>query len=247
MPITPTIITSIALTPTELSGDADARSDLFSQRQQQCGESESSLRFSQERTLTVIRDINNTTFQQLPATVQAVGQFKTYALSTPITITSGDFVIGYKLTTGRSGRSRSSPRPTVVRIIQSNGVGFNLTTGTDYMIRGQYTTNCADAPATTISPGSQSFNAAGGNGSIAVYRVNRLDGDEQRRLDYDHFRRERHGQRLGRLFGHAKQHRRAAHRHNNRRRTNFHRYARRLRGRLFAVPQHDNWRSGGSV
>ncbi len=111
-------------------------------------------------------NINNTAFQSLTANVKTVGSYNTYALAAPLTITSGDFVIGYKLTTGRTGAGdNTAPKS---RSYYSNGgsESFALTTGTNYMIRGQYSTGCA--ANTTISPGSQSFNASAGNGSIAV-------------------------------------------------------------------------------
>lgn len=111
-------------------------------------------------------NINNTAFQQLAVTVQQVGQYNTYALPAPITITqSGDFVVGYKLTTNRSGAADNTA-PKSRSYYSGDGVHFSLTTGTNYMIRGQYSTNCA-AP-TTISPAAQEFNASAGNGSIAV-------------------------------------------------------------------------------
>lgn len=110
-------------------------------------------------------NINNTAFQSVAATVKSVGGFNTYALATPITITSGDFVVGYKLTTGRNGAADNTT-PKSRSYYSGDGVGFNLTTGTNYMIRGQFSRNCS--PATAISPGAQSFNASAGNGSIAI-------------------------------------------------------------------------------
>jgi hypothetical protein len=114
-------------------------------------------------------DINNTAFQTVAATVNAQNSFQTYALPTPITITSGDFVIGYNLPTGGGAVDVTSPFDN--RSYRSgNGVSFVPISGADLMLRAQYSTNC-DAGA-TISPGAQSFNAAGGNGSIAVSTAN---------------------------------------------------------------------------
>ena len=114
-------------------------------------------------------NISNTAFQSVPAIVQTVGGFNTYALSTPITITSGDFVIGYNVPTGRQGAADSTA-PHSRSYYSTDGIGFGLTTVDDYMIRGQYSTNCD--PGATISPSSQSFNSAGGNGLITVTSQN---------------------------------------------------------------------------
>ncbi len=110
------------------------------------------------------QNINNTAFQAVPATVDAHWQFRTYALTTPITITSGDFLVGYNLPNGGGVSDNSAPDSR--SYYSADGVSFGLATNTDYMIRALYSTGC-DA-GTAISPGSQNFNAAGGNGSIAV-------------------------------------------------------------------------------
>ena len=110
-------------------------------------------------------NISNTAFQSVPATVGQHWTYQTYALTAPITIYSGDFVVGYDLPTANGGAS-DGDAPDSRSYYSSDGVNFNVRTDVDYMIRAQYSTGC-DTGA-TISPGSQSFNAAGGNGSIAV-------------------------------------------------------------------------------
>lgn len=114
-------------------------------------------------------NISNTAFQSVPATVDTQWTYQTYALAAPITIYSGDFVVGYNLPSGVGASDGDAPL-NGRSYFSGDGVNFGLDTRYNLMIRAQYSTGC-DTGA-TISPGSQSFNAAGGSGSIAVSTQN---------------------------------------------------------------------------
>ena len=115
-------------------------------------------------------NINNTAFQSVSGTVGTTPwTYQTYALTTPITITSGDFVVGYNLPPGGGVSDGDAPLDNR-SYFSGDGVNFSLDSRYDLMIRAQYLTNCDSGAA--ISPSSQSFNAAGGNGSIAVTTQN---------------------------------------------------------------------------
>ena len=115
-------------------------------------------------------NINNTAFQSFAATVGSHWTFQTYALPTPITITSpGDFVVGYNLPPGGGVSDGNAPLDGR-SYFSGDGVNFGLNSNYDLMIRAQYSTSCDTGAA--ISPASQNFNAAGGSGSIAVTTQN---------------------------------------------------------------------------
>ncbi|HJQ25162.1 MAG TPA: C25 family cysteine peptidase, partial [Blastocatellia bacterium] len=113
-------------------------------------------------------NIDNTSFQRVGSTVKTIGVFNDYEIA-PITITSGDFVVGFNIDTSLSqfqGYSESHAPLQGRSYYSSNGASFGLDANYDYLIRGSYLTGCG--VATTISPTSQDFLASGGSGSIAV-------------------------------------------------------------------------------
>jgi hypothetical protein len=98
-------------------------------------------------------NINNTSFQMVPSTVGTLGQFVTYSLTSPITINSGDFVVGYAiapaavgfhklvdLTAPHNGRSYDSTNGSTFSLIVEDDNGNNV--NPDVAIRAQYLTGC---------------------------------------------------------------------------------------------------------
>ncbi|MEN3334181.1 MAG: hypothetical protein V7641_3546 [Blastocatellia bacterium] len=118
-------------------------------------------------------NINGTITQQDSATVQTRWAYNTYAIA-PITITSGDFVVGFYMVKPAgvsSNLSMDGTAPFAGRsYFSGDGTNFTQDGGSlNYMIRGQYLTGCS--VSNTISPTTQDFLASGGSGSVGVNAV----------------------------------------------------------------------------
>ncbi len=107
-------------------------------------------------------DINNTSFQVTNATVQSLFQFNSYDIA-PITINSGDFVIGFFMS-ANIGRAlaREQTAPIIGRSYSSEyGTIFNADSGSDYMIRGSYFQGCSAASG--VGNGTTIYSVAANN------------------------------------------------------------------------------------
>ncbi len=112
--------------------------------------------------------INGIQLQTMDSSVQAIGQFNVYNVS-PLTINSGDFVVGYKITHGASvfPYALDTTPPSQRRSYRSlDGVAFNIiddipqTTAGNYGIRARLQTQTQNCPtASAVNP------ASGGAGS----------------------------------------------------------------------------------
>ncbi len=82
--------------------------------------------------------------------------------------------------------------------------------GSEYVFAWSFTTSCVSAlsPSSATAGGGRVHGYGPVDGDIRL----RLDGDEQRGVDYDHFGRIGHRQRVGELLG-GGEHRRATHGH----------------------------------
>lgn len=118
-------------------------------------------------------NINNTQFQTLNTTVQATGQFNNYAI-TPITINSGDFVVGFGIafsgsqfpalrdtTVPNNGRSYASTDGVIFSTIDSLGFAGDLGIRAQIFLGGG---GCSYS----LAPTSQNFAAVGGSNSVTV-------------------------------------------------------------------------------
>jgi uncharacterized protein (TIGR03437 family) len=110
--------------------------------------------------------------QTMDSSVQAIGQFNTYNVS-PLTITSGDFVVGYKITHSGSvfPYALDTTPPSQRRSYRSlDGVTFNIiddipqTTAGNYGIRARLQTQTQNCP--TVSGVNPSSGAAGSQVTI---------------------------------------------------------------------------------
>ncbi|MEN3334180.1 MAG: hypothetical protein V7641_3545 [Blastocatellia bacterium] len=95
--------------------------------------------------------INNTSFQTTSATVQSQFAFSTYDI-TPVTINSGDFVIGFFMPASPSYSGALAMEGTAPlngrSYLSSNGTTFSLDSSFDYMIRGAYFAGCSTTSGT---------------------------------------------------------------------------------------------------
>ncbi|MBI3423809.1 MAG: hypothetical protein HY011_12800, partial [Acidobacteria bacterium] len=93
-------------------------------------------------------NINGVSFQSVNATVGALGSFTSYAI-TPVTINSGDFVVGFSFPTNTcSGLHDGTLTANRSYISSDNGATFSAAPG-DWLIRAQvFTGNCAGASNT---------------------------------------------------------------------------------------------------
>ena len=128
-------------------------------------------------------NINGISLTGQATTAGAPDQFNTYTLTTPVTINSGDFVIGFSITapsssgaegldtTNSQGRSYKSTDGGATFGTPTGGVG-------NYLIRGQYFRPCCSGVTITVSPSngtlpggqlntfySQTFTQSGGVGT----------------------------------------------------------------------------------
>lgn len=114
-------------------------------------------------------NIDNVALQTSAATVQTLGQFNVFTVP-QLMITSGDFVVGFR-------SSAPFPAPFDVTLltlrrsyISSDGAGFSHIEDFSFIgnfgIRAHLTAQ--SSCNYTISPASQSFGAAGGNGQVSV-------------------------------------------------------------------------------
>ncbi|MDQ4121425.1 MAG: M12 family metallo-peptidase [Acidobacteriota bacterium] len=115
-------------------------------------------------------NINNTSFQTKAATITGMGDnnFIGYAVS-PITINSGDFVVGFSVNGGALATSIDTNSPQARSYRSNNGSTFTAQAGANYMIRAQVITGaCSGACSYTINADNQNFTGTGGNGVITI-------------------------------------------------------------------------------
>ncbi|MEP7341034.1 MAG: putative Ig domain-containing protein, partial [Acidobacteriota bacterium] len=124
-------------------------------------------------------NINNLNFQTVAATVTAVDQFNSYGVA-PLTITQGDFVVGFILAPGNfGGQIAQDAGPSANRSYTSgNGSTFTLETDpNNYGIRAVYVTGCTAATCVTVTNATPTSGAPGtpvtitGTGFIGVNSV----------------------------------------------------------------------------
>jgi Bacterial pre-peptidase C-terminal domain/Putative binding domain, N-terminal/Viral BACON domain len=119
-------------------------------------------------------NINNTSLQSFPATVQALGQFNVYDIP-DLTINSGDFIIGFRITypAGVFPTALDQTPPSQRRsYVSQDGVSFfiiddvstNLTGNFGIRARMTTATSCSYA----VAPTAQNFGAGGGSASVAI-------------------------------------------------------------------------------
>ncbi|HMV87962.1 MAG TPA: putative Ig domain-containing protein [Blastocatellia bacterium] len=118
-------------------------------------------------------NINNPSFQTLNTVVNGVNQFNHYAV-TPITITSGDFVVGFGIAYNASQfpALRDTTAPNQGRSYAStDGLNFSTIDSLgfpgDMPLRAQIFTGAVSC-GYSILPASQNFAAAGGGNSVNV-------------------------------------------------------------------------------
>lgn len=118
-------------------------------------------------------NINNTSFQSVATTVTAVDTFVTYNVA-PITINSGDFVVGFNIVHPGGGffpgAVDTSP-PNNARSYQGvGGASFSAVGGGNLLIRaGAFTGACTNGACTyTITPTPQNIPFGGGAGVINI-------------------------------------------------------------------------------
>jgi hypothetical protein len=126
-------------------------------------------------------NINNTSFQMVPTTIGTLGQFVTYPLSSPITITSGDFVVGFMInnvnqfeqlidtTAPHNGRSYESNNGNTFTVITADSGGGP--DPVDLPLRAQYLTGCT--PSSTC-PTVNGFTPANG-APFSTVTINGMD------------------------------------------------------------------------
>ena len=117
-------------------------------------------------------NINNTNFQSIATTVTAVDKFVTYNVA-PVTITSGDFVVGFNIVNLAGGFAPAAIDVTAPNNARSyDGVGgatFTLLGSGNFMIRANAFTGCSTGSCTyTESPTSQNIPSGGGPGVINI-------------------------------------------------------------------------------
>ncbi len=90
-------------------------------------------------------NINGTTFQAFAATAGAQPGFTTYTLPNPVTITAGDFVVGFQVPVDPGfAVAVDTNNPLSRSYRSSNGTTFTTVTNGNYMIRAaQVFTNCS--------------------------------------------------------------------------------------------------------
>ncbi len=120
---------------------------------------------------TTTASVDGSITQRVATTVTATNTYISYPLPTPITITSGDFVVGFSVAAGinnfPASRDNATSSAGKSYVSFDDGATFSLyTQPNNFMIRAQISNNCS-VPS-TVSPGSQNFTAGGGTGSIAV-------------------------------------------------------------------------------
>ncbi len=99
-------------------------------------------------------NINNTSFQMVAGAIVALGQFVTYNLTTPITINSGDFLVGYSISavTGQFSALVDNSIPQGRSYVSFNGVNFFVfSNNNNLLIRGQYTLGCSAVNCPTVN------------------------------------------------------------------------------------------------
>ncbi|HMX26525.1 MAG TPA: putative Ig domain-containing protein, partial [Blastocatellia bacterium] len=102
--------------------------------------------------------INGISFQTQSATFGTLGQYNSYTLTNPITINSGDFVIGFSVAIPSGStwfvevRDTTSPQGRSYRSTNA-GATFTIPTGNpNYLIRGVYQRPCCSGVTVAVSP-----------------------------------------------------------------------------------------------
>lgn len=119
-------------------------------------------------------NINGTAFQSTSVTVQALGQFNVYDVP-DVTITSGDFIIGFRMTYPRGVFPTALDQTPPSRrrsYVSADGLNFFLIDDQVPSLAGNFGLRARLATATScsygISPTGQSFGGSGGTGSVAI-------------------------------------------------------------------------------
>ena len=102
-------------------------------------------------------NIDGLSYQSTAVAAQANNGFRTYAIA-PITITSGDFVVGFIIdTTGSVSVPMDTSSVQNRSYYSSSASSFTSETGGNFLIRAVYSTNCTSASCISVSsatPGS---------------------------------------------------------------------------------------------
>lgn len=119
-------------------------------------------------------NINGRTFQTIAATVQTLGQFNVYGVP-DVTINSGDFVIGFRITYARGVFPTADDQTLPLRrrsYLSTDGLNFTLVDDVATTLAGNFGIRARLIPVNnctySISPTSQFFGAGGGTGSVAI-------------------------------------------------------------------------------
>jgi hypothetical protein len=118
-------------------------------------------------------NINGITFQQVSASITAVGTFNLYNVP-ELTINSGDFVVGFQITTGSHvfpiADDTDSQRD-MRSYLSTDGVNFVLSDD-QANLAGNFGIRATVSPGLScsfsVSPTKQSFTASAGNGAVSV-------------------------------------------------------------------------------
>jgi hypothetical protein len=119
-------------------------------------------------------NIDNTSFHTLNTTVGSLNQFNNYPIS-PFTINSGDFVVGFSITTASNvfpaALDKDSPQNR--SYFSLGGTSFDPLSSSgsangNWGIRATVFLNCTAPCNFTLDTSSQSFGSAGGSGTVNV-------------------------------------------------------------------------------
>lgn len=102
-------------------------------------------------------NINNTSFATTSGTITANTDFLTYTLAAPLTINSGDFVLGFSVpvTSGQFPAQLDAGAVQNRSYLTSSVSSFTPITTGNLMIRGVYDLSCSlPCPTVTVNPGS---------------------------------------------------------------------------------------------
>ena len=121
-------------------------------------------------------NIDNVSFNTRTTTIGALDSYVTYPID-PITINSGDFLVGYSIV--HESNPLGGPKPSVAEdntpplqgrsYAKDNGnAGYNLLSDANHAIRAVLFSNECSGCTYTITPTSQTFSGTGGSGTVNV-------------------------------------------------------------------------------
>ncbi len=106
-------------------------------------------------------NIDSTSFQTFATTSGPVGGFTTYTLPNPVTITAGDFVVGFQVPTQPAGSfpiATDTTNPASRSYVSGNGTNFTTIIDRNYMIRAaQVFTGCSAGGPTSCTSFAENF------------------------------------------------------------------------------------------